>query len=920
MRFFWLLVVFCTFCNAQSGVIRGIVTDKETGDPLPGMNITLKKSDNLGASSDLDGVFIIFNIPPGTYDIEVSFIGYKDNNEYKDLVITASDTLFISVKMEETPLPDNYVRNYLWDDVLPVFHSWGSREEDDFFSIQNRSFSLISAEFPEFDIYSLTGGQAIRYRNTLIEDQLFYVNGMKLNDPFTSRVNFRVPSFFTDPGTKPADGFESHSFGQTGGKIFLQSVDPSFHSFQLRAVSSELSDAFGYNDISGKFNFRSKSAFGFAGISYLNAADHTPSPTGLIIPGTDIDKNALPGNNSDLLSGIASLTVDIGKWRSELVAIAANRESRNYIPAFGKNNQEHLPLTKALDWQSHFKLVTSKPTWLLNMQIGFRHVGRKTGDGVWFDDLKSYGDIDRNAERGVMLPEPGRNLRGDSLGIFAARGQIYDYFQQSQSRTITARLNYMGLIDKRLTVLAGIDFERHELRYYDIEPLFLARAGENQEELFRLLSVGRYYGYDLYGNDLNTTRLNGLRTSEGLPFFEESAAKTPRTIGSYVSVQQDGTGWDLIFSLRYDNFNPATQRLRNPVNFFGNGPEPLFLDQQDFESAPTEHMFSPRFSYKWYRSLTELLEITAEITYQVPPLMFYYDSWNNLQVLSNTDRFDFLNTGRIKPARYNRVDLSYARRFDALYLRGNISWNQIHNQLVRATILQEFGPQFYSGRQFVNSDTKPTVYGFTLDGSYRFRGQFNFRLSYSALFRPNAESLLLQDKNMLREESRKWQNNLSAFLSVQPGEIDFIEKSPALKNVFRSSNFGLQLRYLLGYNDLIKNPGTSVFRPEIERYLDGSFSGNLEPFLQLDLQLSREFKVAGSHIKPFLSIENLLDRANFFWVYFITGQPDSDGFEEQVRIGPNGDQRVQEYRALVNDPNNYARPRTIRLGLSVEYR
>lgn len=60
---------------AQTGQITGKVTDKQTGDALPGANIYLEGT-SLGAASDLDGNFIILNVPQGNYTAVIRYIGY----------------------------------------------------------------------------------------------------------------------------------------------------------------------------------------------------------------------------------------------------------------------------------------------------------------------------------------------------------------------------------------------------------------------------------------------------------------------------------------------------------------------------------------------------------------------------------------------------------------------------------------------------------------------------------------------------------------------------------------------------------------------------------------------------------------------------------------------------------------------------
>lgn len=60
----------------QSGSIRGKATDTETGEPLIGANVFLKQTGQ-GTVTDLDGNFVLREVPPGPYDVECTFLGYK---------------------------------------------------------------------------------------------------------------------------------------------------------------------------------------------------------------------------------------------------------------------------------------------------------------------------------------------------------------------------------------------------------------------------------------------------------------------------------------------------------------------------------------------------------------------------------------------------------------------------------------------------------------------------------------------------------------------------------------------------------------------------------------------------------------------------------------------------------------------------
>ncbi len=74
-----LLVSFCASTSpllAANATIEGTVKDSKTGDPLPGANVLLVKT-SLGASTDLQGKYTIRNVPPGTYTVRATYIGYN---------------------------------------------------------------------------------------------------------------------------------------------------------------------------------------------------------------------------------------------------------------------------------------------------------------------------------------------------------------------------------------------------------------------------------------------------------------------------------------------------------------------------------------------------------------------------------------------------------------------------------------------------------------------------------------------------------------------------------------------------------------------------------------------------------------------------------------------------------------------------
>ena len=70
-----LLFISATLVVAQTGKITGHVLDAATGEDLPGANIVIEGTE-LGAATDVNGIYTIINVPPGTFTLKASFIGY----------------------------------------------------------------------------------------------------------------------------------------------------------------------------------------------------------------------------------------------------------------------------------------------------------------------------------------------------------------------------------------------------------------------------------------------------------------------------------------------------------------------------------------------------------------------------------------------------------------------------------------------------------------------------------------------------------------------------------------------------------------------------------------------------------------------------------------------------------------------------
>ena len=75
-----------------AATVSGHVTDTATNGPLPGANVFLEGT-SFGAASDRTGDYSIANVPPGTYSLQVSYIGYED---YSAEIVVSADNEAVS--------------------------------------------------------------------------------------------------------------------------------------------------------------------------------------------------------------------------------------------------------------------------------------------------------------------------------------------------------------------------------------------------------------------------------------------------------------------------------------------------------------------------------------------------------------------------------------------------------------------------------------------------------------------------------------------------------------------------------------------------------------------------------------------------------------------------------------------------------
>jgi len=92
-----LFICFSTVLKAQA--IKGRVTDAKSGETLIGATVHIEKDTHqLNTTVKLDGTYTFKNVPPGTYKLQVSYIGYKTSKEYS-VDVTQPNTAVLNIAL-----------------------------------------------------------------------------------------------------------------------------------------------------------------------------------------------------------------------------------------------------------------------------------------------------------------------------------------------------------------------------------------------------------------------------------------------------------------------------------------------------------------------------------------------------------------------------------------------------------------------------------------------------------------------------------------------------------------------------------------------------------------------------------------------------------------------------------------------------
>lgn len=197
------LVVGCSIASfAQKATLSGSVTEKKEGgkeEAMIGVTIALQGT-SIGNVTDVDGTYLLSDIPPGTYAITFSYVGYE-KQVYTGIKFVAGEEKKLTVQLKET--------DQVIDNAVTIFGDRPLVDVDRGKSTQTIGSDVIEAA-PQRQLQGLLNTQTgivqnpegISIRGGRTYETAFIVDGVSAQDPLSGT------GFGVDLGTNSIQNIE----------------------------------------------------------------------------------------------------------------------------------------------------------------------------------------------------------------------------------------------------------------------------------------------------------------------------------------------------------------------------------------------------------------------------------------------------------------------------------------------------------------------------------------------------------------------------------------------------------------------------------------------------------------------------------------------------------------------------------------
>ena len=568
-----------------TGALAGTVTDDD-GQPLPGVTVLIENTGR-GAASDADGGYRVLNVPAGTHDVRVSFIGFG-TKLIEGVQITVDKTTFLDVELAEEVVEGGDVVVEAFR-VPPVetdrtFKRQVVSEEElaalpvntitDLMTMQAGVIQDIETvpitSQPLFGEYATTPSDGLHFRGGRDGEAVYYFDGINVTDNLWGGFNIDQVGELSLNALEIQTGTFGPQYGE-GMSAVVQMTTPDVvpDGFRLRAKGttdalfpSEVSDGLASGEAQIAVPLGSR--FGFVG----SARGYTTDGYlyGFIYPEyIDTDGTDLSGDPVEVPMQYQDERTVNGK----LIA--------QPLPALKVVAGGFLTDTQRGVYNHFFKYNPfGTPRVLLDSRLGYVRLNHAIGQNTYYD--VTVGRYERGFRSRVFdSPDLYAILPQRATGEFSITGEDYVFFDSEFDR---------NLVQANVTTQLGA----HQLR--------LGAVGE-----WLAVSMERYNPDPSIGED-----------GEYQFGVRESYDFAPRKYSAFASdkIEVVDIGMVLNLGLRLDVVDPNRPYpvdITDPFGPTGEQPARAYVSPRLGVSFPIGEQAAFRFGYGTYRQFPDFFQL-----------------------------------------------------------------------------------------------------------------------------------------------------------------------------------------------------------------------------------------------------------------------------------------------------------------------
>jgi outer membrane receptor protein involved in Fe transport len=179
------VLLAASFAQAEDkGTITGKVTDKKTGHAIPFATVTAIGSQR-GALSNSEGVYLITNVPVGSWEVRVQFLGYKPASQ-PGVTIAAGKTVTADFQLEDVVVHEEKVTEVSGERQLVEVKQGATIRSVTASDIRNQAVTTVS-DVLQHQAGISTDAEQIHVRGGRSDETVFLVNGVANRDLVTGQ-------------------------------------------------------------------------------------------------------------------------------------------------------------------------------------------------------------------------------------------------------------------------------------------------------------------------------------------------------------------------------------------------------------------------------------------------------------------------------------------------------------------------------------------------------------------------------------------------------------------------------------------------------------------------------------------------------------------------------------------------------------